>query len=468
MYTTALKYSFLKILQTLLTLLFLAFKLNGQSFILTHYTSKDGLAHDNVRDITADSSGFIWMATWDGLSRYDGTEFKNYYHDPGDSTSIQYFSIDRVVVDAADNLWLTTDDGKVCIMNRAAETFHVISHINDHSLSGLINFCSAPDGFMYFVLFDEILKYDPKNGGCISYKRSGKIADSTSPGYNRYDIIYDGNDHLWLAGTDVIEFQLTTDDSGNSGTALVKSVNRIERKKGRVGSFFEETGAGRITRDRSGNTWLAARTGLFLFEREKNLFSEYSGNTIEISFADTLPIMFYDHLAGLKIWLPQNDTLIKIPPSECGIPVNFCYYNPYLFWISYQGLGGTPAGICKVVISPYEFTLINPFPVTNSELTVFGITEDKRGSLWIAARDRNYLIRISRDGIASRIKLLNDDESNELWHPRAFLTDNKGIWIGYFYNELIYYTPAGWFILYHLTATEIYLSGTVELQGTIL
>jgi ligand-binding sensor domain-containing protein len=433
------KYSLHKLLQILLPLLMLSSGLYGQSFILSKYNSKDGLAHDNVRDITVDSSGFMWLATWDGLSRYDGTDFINYYHNPGDSTSISYFSVDRVVIDAEDNLWLVTDDAKLSIMNRADETFHVINNIGNHRISGLINLSSDPDGFLYFALADEVLKYNPRDGRHISYRYSGKLKDGASPQYSTYDIIFDGPDHIWLGGINMIELQLVTDGDGDSGTAIIQSVNRVERGRGRVGSFFDETGAGRITHDRSGNTWLAARTGLFLYDSEQKLFREYSGNTSEIRFADSLPLMFYDQHSGLNIRLPQNDTLIRIPQSECGLPVNIFYYDQNLFWVSYHSLGGTPSGICKVVISPYEFRLINPFPVRNSELTVFGITEDIKGNLWVAARDRDYLIRITPGGTAEQINILSDSELKEVWHPRAFLSDSNGIWIGYFYNELLYY-----------------------------
>src|SRR5215207_3734032 len=47
------------------------------------YTTADGLAHDNVSKIVADSRGFLWFCTDEGLSRFDGYEFKNYTQEQG-------------------------------------------------------------------------------------------------------------------------------------------------------------------------------------------------------------------------------------------------------------------------------------------------------------------------------------------------------------------------------------------------
>lgn len=43
-----------------------------------HYTTSDGLASNTVLDLMQDSQGYIWMATNNGLSRFDGKRFVNY------------------------------------------------------------------------------------------------------------------------------------------------------------------------------------------------------------------------------------------------------------------------------------------------------------------------------------------------------------------------------------------------------
>src|SRR5512139_771165 len=42
------------------------------------YTVADGLARDSVRCIVEDSRGFLWFGTDEGLSRFDGSGFRNY------------------------------------------------------------------------------------------------------------------------------------------------------------------------------------------------------------------------------------------------------------------------------------------------------------------------------------------------------------------------------------------------------
>ena len=43
-----------------------------------HYTSSDGLASSTIYDILQDNDGFMWFATANGLSKFDGTRFKNF------------------------------------------------------------------------------------------------------------------------------------------------------------------------------------------------------------------------------------------------------------------------------------------------------------------------------------------------------------------------------------------------------
>ncbi len=52
--------------------------LSAQRINFRNYTMQDGLVANLVNSIYQDSSGFIWIATWQGLSKYDGNKFTNF------------------------------------------------------------------------------------------------------------------------------------------------------------------------------------------------------------------------------------------------------------------------------------------------------------------------------------------------------------------------------------------------------
>jgi len=58
-------------------------KVSAQTTYLPHYNSKNGLASNNCYYILQDKKGFIWIATDNGLSRFDGTNFQNFTIEDG-------------------------------------------------------------------------------------------------------------------------------------------------------------------------------------------------------------------------------------------------------------------------------------------------------------------------------------------------------------------------------------------------
>lgn len=56
----------------------LSISLRGELLPIRAYTASDGLAADHVNRIVADSRGFVWFCTPEGLSRFDGYRFVNF------------------------------------------------------------------------------------------------------------------------------------------------------------------------------------------------------------------------------------------------------------------------------------------------------------------------------------------------------------------------------------------------------
>ena len=48
------------------------------SYTILHFTDEDGLPQNSVKDIAQDKNGFLWLATENGLTRFDGRQFLNF------------------------------------------------------------------------------------------------------------------------------------------------------------------------------------------------------------------------------------------------------------------------------------------------------------------------------------------------------------------------------------------------------
>ena len=76
-----------------------------------HLSLEQGLSQSTVQDILQDRRGYIWLATEDGLNRYDGLSFKVYKRDPADPASLPSSFVWDVEEDADGNLWVATASG---------------------------------------------------------------------------------------------------------------------------------------------------------------------------------------------------------------------------------------------------------------------------------------------------------------------------------------------------------------------
>jgi len=70
-------------------------------------TTTEGLASNQVFDIRQDRQGFIWLATANGVSRYDGYQFVNYQHSPTRLESLSEGEIHSLYEDRTGTLWLS-------------------------------------------------------------------------------------------------------------------------------------------------------------------------------------------------------------------------------------------------------------------------------------------------------------------------------------------------------------------------
>src|SRR4051812_14247018 len=82
----------------------------AQEYNFIQYDVKDGLAGSTVYDLCQDKDGFIWFATEAGISRFDGTQFKNFTTSDG----LPETEILKLFADSKGRIWMAPFKNNVC------------------------------------------------------------------------------------------------------------------------------------------------------------------------------------------------------------------------------------------------------------------------------------------------------------------------------------------------------------------
>lgn len=114
----------LKALVLLCLLLLTQQVLSQRAIRIEHVGLGKGLSQSMINAVAQDSDGYVWLATKDGLNRFDGYHCEVYRSDPQDSTSIHQNYITKVYCGASGRLFLTTEDGVIQYYDKAIDGFH--------------------------------------------------------------------------------------------------------------------------------------------------------------------------------------------------------------------------------------------------------------------------------------------------------------------------------------------------------
>lgn len=90
---------------------------------LHNFSTRDGLTNNHIHKILQDERGFIWLATDEGLNRYDGTVFTAFYHNDKDLTSLPSNTIKDMALLPDNRLVLATLEG-LCLFNSISGKSH--------------------------------------------------------------------------------------------------------------------------------------------------------------------------------------------------------------------------------------------------------------------------------------------------------------------------------------------------------
>ncbi len=173
----------------------------SQVFKFRHITVDEGLPVNTIFGFAQDSLGFIWMATVDGLCRYDGHDLKTYKHDPNDSTSLHYDAIRCIYVDANNNLWFGSKGG-LGRFDPVTQKFAKIPQDSTNKTGITVDNTSCILGLggkIYFgTLGGGLNIYDPVTGKYSSIRNDPKDPRSL-PSDNIRGLSADSKGNIWIA-----------------------------------------------------------------------------------------------------------------------------------------------------------------------------------------------------------------------------------------------------------------------------
>ncbi len=162
---------------------------------IDHIDSKDGLSHNTVRHIIQDHQGLVWIASVNGLNRYDGYNFSAFY--PEFSTlSLSENNIRMMHEDQQAYLWIQTSSRYFNCYNLNNESF--VDYTGDGEARQYRRILEASNG--------DIWLWGTQQGLCrVTHQEtglSGTLYDKNNIGTDNISfVLEDASGNIW-AGTD--------------------------------------------------------------------------------------------------------------------------------------------------------------------------------------------------------------------------------------------------------------------------
>lgn len=160
----------------------------GAPYVVTLYNERNGLPTGEANAILQTSDGYIWIGSYGGLIRYDGTEFRNYSVERKITSS----SIRALFEDSRGRLWIGTNDAGVIVME--GDSFTKIPMPEDRTFLCIRDFKEGPDGTIYVASNSGLAKIS--EGVIVPYEAQ------VLQGNTVYSVAIDAYGRVWGAAND--------------------------------------------------------------------------------------------------------------------------------------------------------------------------------------------------------------------------------------------------------------------------
>ena len=157
-------------------------KYDGQKF--TTYTTQNGLSSDIIRSLEIDKNGLLWIGTQDGVTTFDGDQFK-VFKTPDHSDNTVY----DIHQDSKGNVWFACAEGVLKFDGRELNYFSVKDGLSD---SQILSIGESRDGILWFgTLEGGVTRFDGTSFEAITMKDG-------LPSNRIWGIINDAEGSLWF------------------------------------------------------------------------------------------------------------------------------------------------------------------------------------------------------------------------------------------------------------------------------
>jgi len=149
----------------------------AQQAMIRTYTMGDGLVMNRVSGFHQDATGFIWIYTWDGLSRLEGNRFRNYFI----GKELTHSLANDMVEYEDGTIYVAFNDGTVEVIRDLEVQTH------ERIKGPIINSFFRDDDGKVFAATD--------NAGICSFDRGvTKLLLPADPGFGIYEVIPEKDD----------------------------------------------------------------------------------------------------------------------------------------------------------------------------------------------------------------------------------------------------------------------------------
>ena len=420
---------------------------------LSHYSTDNGLKSNAIAQIKQDDYGYIWLATWNGLSRFDGYNFYNYQTGNGSHIPHLHNRILDLTIDNMQNVWMRMYDERIFVLNRQTDCivnpFEEVSNSEEYRTSIPLFLTSSGDmlafinGVGLYKMRMEKTKTDAQlitTAGlevtCIAEGYHNDIWVGTNEGVHRVDI---SNLAIERKGMFTDETITSLFSNGFNVWVGTKSGKLMLFSYGQEPKTLRDAGGTSITTifvDSQGNVWFAdSRAGVSKLDAETNTEKHYQQRVLVPEHDGRGGVI---NETGGVVWIRMNLGGYGYYNRETD-EVDYFHNDPSNPWNLSNTVNATlelPEGVVfestsrraleklEILKNNITRTLLVPDAESTIENEIRAMYYDRQRKLLLMGNKDNVLFLIRDDG--SRTTVTHDSKGQPLGRIYGISKDSKG------------------------------------------